>query len=255
LRCIFRERAGISLYDALHESTPDSNAFYFSRDTITKVAKVLARFRSICDSYGVQEKNILVFATEAMRTAKNKDEMLQEIRQASGMKVEILSPPMESLFGALGARSGFEHVDGLFMDLGGGSVQMTYVDSNSVPEYYTLAAEAAKSLPFGAAKLTEALKGETTALSAKLDLNTGMKQTFQGLKQRFPQLKDQVCTVLPKQTSPNPGLCRSFTKFDTSRIRDSEQLITLFIVQIKGRYHNLPLRWRISRIRQHADVH
>ena len=131
-----------------------------------------------------------------MRTAKNKDVILEAIAQSSSMKVEILSPPMESLFGAMGARSGFQHVDGLFMDLGGGSVQMTYVNSNLTPEYYTLAAEAAKSLPYGAAKLTEALTDNVTALEARLNLMKEMKETFRGMAQSFPQVKKQVCLVV-----------------------------------------------------------
>lgn len=98
-----------------------------------------------------------MFATEAMRTAENRDEMLAAIKKASGLTVDILSPGMESLFGAMGARSGYTAVDGLFMDLGGGSVQMTYVNSEREDGYDVLAAGAARSLPFGAAKLTLAL--------------------------------------------------------------------------------------------------
>lgn len=86
-----------------------------------------------------------MFATEAMRTAKNRDEMLAAIKKTSGLAVDILSPAMESLFGAMGARSGFNHVDGLFMDLGGGSVQMTYVNSAAEENYDLLAAGAATS--------------------------------------------------------------------------------------------------------------
>jgi retrograde regulation protein 2 len=127
-----------------------------------------------------------------MRTAKNRDEMLQAIKSASGLIVDILSPRMESLFGAMGARSGFTQVDGLFMDLGGGSVQMTYVDSTAGSSYDVLAAEAAKSMPFGAAKLTAALSTQTTAEAAKTELRSSMKETFEGLKARFPRLKEQA---------------------------------------------------------------
>jgi len=156
------------------------------------VADTLGRFRGICDSYGVHKDHISVFATEAMRTAENRDEMLQAIRTASGLMVDILSPGMESLFGAMGARSGFTQVDGLFMDLGGGSVQMTYVDSTAGTSYDVLAAEAARSMPFGAAKLTAALNTQDTAQAAKTELRSTMKETFEGLKARFPSLKEQA---------------------------------------------------------------
>jgi retrograde regulation protein 2 len=140
----------------------------------------------------VQKQNISVFATEAMRTAKNKDEMLKSAKEASGLTVDILSPGMESLFGAMGARSGFDHVDGLFMDLGGGSVQMTYVDSTTNLNYDILAAEAAKSMPFGAAKLSAALTSQDKGDAAKKELRTSMKDTFHGLTKRFPKLREQV---------------------------------------------------------------
>ena len=192
LHCVYRERAGISLYDALHESTPDAKPFHFSQKTIAKVSFTLARFRGICDSYDVPVENVQVFATEAMRTAKNRDEMLMAVKNASGLTVDILSPGIESLFGAMGARSGFDEVDGLFMDLGGGSVQMTYVNSKEEDSYDILAAEGAKSMPYGAAKLTAALSMLDTAASTKAELSTSMKETFEGMKRKFPALNAQA---------------------------------------------------------------
>ncbi|RDL29996.1 putative retrograde regulation protein 2 [Venustampulla echinocandica] len=192
LPCVYRERAAISLYDALHESTPNSEPFHFSRETIVQVAQTLARFKSICNMYDVQKENISVFATEAMRTAKNKDEMLFAIKESSGLAVDILSPGVESLFGAMGARSGFQRVNGLFMDLGGGSVQMTYVNSTAEENYDVLAADAARSLPFGAAKLSMALGSQNTAHAAKAELRARMRETFEELTTRFPKLKKEA---------------------------------------------------------------
>ncbi|KAH8814854.1 putative retrograde regulation protein 2 [Xylogone sp. PMI_703] len=188
LKCIHRERAAISLYDALHESGPDSKPFYFSDSTITRVAHTLSRFKSTCDAYSIPPANIAVFATEAMRTAKNRDAMLQAIYAHSGLKVDILAPEMESMFGALGARSGFDHVEGLFMDLGGGSVQMTYMDSQS-EGYELTAATTARSLPFGAAKLSAQLSNEISAKTATAELSKSMKATFEMMRTKFPQLQ------------------------------------------------------------------
>lgn len=163
----------------------------YSAKTIETVAEKLGRFRAICDQYGVPHGQISVFATEAMRTAQNRDEMLEAIKAKSGLSVDLLSPAIESLFGAMGARSGFVNVDGLFMDLGGGSVQMTYIDSKSAG-YDVLAAEAAQSMPYGAAKLSEALKTTSQASVAISDLKVSMKRTFEGLNRRFPRLKEQA---------------------------------------------------------------
>lgn len=126
-----------------------------------------------------------------MRTAGNKEAMLTAIKKSSGLTVGLLSPGVESLFGAMGARSGFYQVNGLFMDLGGGSVQMTYVNS-STPDYDILAAEAARSMPFGAAKVAAALKTQESEQQVKKELRARMKETFDGLTARFPKLKEQA---------------------------------------------------------------
>ncbi|TGO70355.1 hypothetical protein BOTNAR_0001g00300 [Botryotinia narcissicola] len=201
LPCIYRDRAAISLYDALHSSLPGSREFYFDADTISRVAGCLAGFKKICDSYGVLRKNIGVFATEAMRTAENREEMTSAISRESGLEVDILSPQVESLLGALGARSGFVGVEGVMMDLGGGSVQMTFMDSGVAEiemegkkegeRYWTKSAACAKSMPFGAAKMTAKMKGGDIH-DIRTDMRSRFHETFQGLCHRFPKLQKHV---------------------------------------------------------------
>ncbi|KAK4034159.1 Ppx/GppA phosphatase family-domain-containing protein [Parachaetomium inaequale] len=195
LRCIYRERAAISLFDAL--SGP---SLLFPDETIKLVSRTLARFRSIAiDDYGVPPSQVRVFATEAMRRAQNATAMLEAIRAESpGLSVYILAPPVETLFGSVGARSGFVDVKGLFLDLGGGSVQMTYLDSyasksrvqkDSVgPE--VAAALAGQSLPFGAARLIKVLDNSDAATQASeiSRLRGGMSEAFKTLCAKFSSL-------------------------------------------------------------------
>lgn len=204
LPCLYRHRAGISLYDALHSSLPGSKEYYFDTDTISSVSKHLSSFKRTCDAYGVRPENIGVFATEAMRTALNRNKMTEEIKKQSGLDVDILSPQVESLLGAMGARSGFENVRGLMMDLGGGSVQMCYMDSSPAAilalqnaengngdTYWSKTAACAKSMPFGAAIMTAKLKTEDIH-EIRTDMRARFQETFQGLRQSFPELKEHV---------------------------------------------------------------
>ncbi|KAI9645483.1 retrograde regulation protein 2 [Ciborinia camelliae] len=204
LPCVYRDRASISLYDALHSSLPGSAEFFFDPDTITRVSQHLAHFKRTCDSYGVLSKNIGVFATEAMRTALNRKEMTDEIKRHCGLDVDILSPQVESLLGAMGARSGFMGVEGLMMDLGGGSVQMSFMDSSAAfvqtleasqdaekETYWSKSAACAKSMPFGAAKMTAKLKGGDIH-DIRTDMRARFQETFQGLCQSFPKLQGHV---------------------------------------------------------------
>ncbi|KAI0829974.1 retrograde regulation protein [Hypoxylon sp. FL0890] len=190
LRCIYRERAAISLFDALNSSSSDESLI-FQSDIISEVSKTLAKFKSIANEFGVPAEHISIFATEAMRKAENAVSMLDAILAASGLGVHVLAPEVETLFGAMGARSGFGEVNGLFLDLGGGSVQMTYLNS-SVEGYELAAAQAGKSLPFGAAKLTKVLeRADTEAqVTAASTLREGMRGAFAKLQEQFPSLRD-----------------------------------------------------------------
>ncbi|KAI0151916.1 retrograde regulation protein [Hypoxylon sp. NC0597] len=198
LRCIYRERAAISLFDAL-SSSPSGEPLTFRADVIAQVSRTLARFKSIANEFGVAAEHFSVFATEAMRKAENAASMLNAIFEASGLSVHVLAPEVETLFGAMGARSGFSDVNGLFLDLGGGSVQMTYLNS-SMDGYEMAAAHTGKSLPFGAAKLTKVLESaETEAqVTATSTLQEGMRVIFAKLQQQFPPLRDT-------QTNQNDG--------------------------------------------------
>ncbi|KAI0398451.1 Ppx/GppA phosphatase family-domain-containing protein [Xylariaceae sp. FL0594] len=190
LKCLYRERAAISLFDALNDSSSGGHP-EFPPDVITQVSKTLARYKHIAVEYGVPLEHISVFATEAMRKASNAVAMLDSIRAATGLTVHVLAPEVETLFGAMGARSGFSTVNGLFLDLGGGSVQMTYLNSTT-PDYAIPAARTGKSLPFGAARLINDMeKSEVGVRDAALnELRIGMRHAFARLEQQFPPLRD-----------------------------------------------------------------
>ncbi|KAH6689160.1 Ppx/GppA phosphatase [Plectosphaerella plurivora] len=202
LRCVYRERSGISLFDALGASTTPDNAsgsladrpLLFPPETITQVAETLARFRRIADSYGVPTSQFSVLATEAMRRADNAGLMLTAIREAADIGVHVLAPPVETLFGAvMGSRSSFVAVPrgGLFLDLGGGSVQMTWVDT-TLPDYEIAAALAGESMPFGAARLIRVLEQESAEVRTleTSKLRSSMQAAFAKLCAVFSTLRD-----------------------------------------------------------------
>jgi retrograde regulation protein 2 len=213
LKCVYRERAGISLFDALHTSASPSRGdpMNFPPETIQLVSRTLSRFRSIAlDDYGVPIQHFTVFATEAMRRAQNAGTMLEAIEStAPGVSVKILAPEVETLFGSMGARSGFVDVKGLFLDLGGGSVQMTYMDTyagkehpESSSNYGIAAAQAGKSLPYGAARLIQVLEGADVDLRAAevSKLQLGMTEAFQNLRNLFPSLGHSANTTTSSES-------------------------------------------------------
>ncbi|KAH9887091.1 Ppx/GppA phosphatase [Xylariomycetidae sp. FL2044] len=190
LKCVYRERAAISLFDDLSERSQTGEPLHFSSEVISEVSKTLVRFKFIAEDLGVPSEHITVFATEAMRKAENAAAMLDAISSSSGLGVHILAPEVETLFGAVGSRSGFAEVNGLFLDLGGGSVQMSYMNSH-MSFYHTIAARTGESLPFGAAKLSRTLEtGDEHVHTATVnDLQSSLQAAFTKLQQKFPDLR------------------------------------------------------------------
>ncbi|KJZ73574.1 hypothetical protein HIM_07130 [Hirsutella minnesotensis 3608] len=188
---VYSTRAAISLFDAL---TPSPDGPIFPQETIEDVSSTLARFRQLAIQHDVPQSNILVLATEAMRRAANAEEMLAAIAATTeGLQVKLLDPAVETLFGAvMGSRSGLINVKGgaLFLDLGGGSVQMTWVDTDA-DEYAIEAADAGESLPYGAAKLTRILEEEPPEVQDREieKLNDGIKRIYSNLCSRFSALQ------------------------------------------------------------------
>ncbi|KAG8411810.1 retrograde regulation protein 2, partial [Metarhizium acridum] len=96
-------------------------------DTIHAVCDALQRFVVVCKDFDVPEEHIYFVATEATRLAKNSAQLLQSIKEATGKDVELIEKEMEGQIGALGIASGFLTMEGLVMDLGGGSTQITWI--------------------------------------------------------------------------------------------------------------------------------
>jgi len=90
---------------------------------------------------------VLAVATAAARDADNRDSLLEPLRRDVGGEVSILSGPEEARLGALAALRSFRVVNGLVVDLGGGSLQVTEV-RNRLPA-------TTASFPLGAVRMTE----------------------------------------------------------------------------------------------------
>jgi retrograde regulation protein 2 len=103
--------------------------------------------------------------------AINSEEFRAKIKDETGLTVEMLPKEEEGRVGANGVVASFESVRGIVMDLGGGSTQITWIDSvpPSSPEGIagTRVAEVkmadcgSVSMPYGAAALSRRLNSKT----------------------------------------------------------------------------------------------
>ena len=85
-----------------------------------------------------------VFATAAIRNAKNREEICKEITMRTGANIDVLSGEEEALFSFTGAAEDFPCADGVMADVGGGSSEVI-VFSNKQPK-------STLSVPWGSLK-------------------------------------------------------------------------------------------------------
>ncbi|KAF2185324.1 putative transcription regulator [Zopfia rhizophila CBS 207.26] len=174
-------RLDISLYDAQFDHSTGAR-IPIPKSTIKDVVAGLLRFQIICADFGVPSYYTRIIATEATRTAINCTEFLKEIRKATGLSVELLPEEDEGKIGAFGIASGFSDMEGIVIDLGGGSTQITWLATHEGA--INISPKGAFSFPYGAAALTKKLedltkgKSHGEARKAKEKLRDEMKSNF-----------------------------------------------------------------------------
>lgn len=110
------------------------------------LVELIDQARAIASELGVSD--FCVFATSALREARNAGETLSRIREQTGLDISILDGDDEARLTFLAARRWYGWSSGrmLVMDIGGGSLELAS-GSDEMPEY-------AVSLPLGARRLT-----------------------------------------------------------------------------------------------------
>ncbi len=111
-----------------------------------KLISTIDEFAKIADNSGCKE--LMAFATSAVRDAKNSDDVITRVRKETGVELEVLTGVAESRFTFLAVRRWYGWSAGriINLDIGGGSLEV----SSGVDEE----PDVALSLPLGAGRLT-----------------------------------------------------------------------------------------------------
>ncbi|MCJ1238335.1 hypothetical protein MMC14_006324 [Varicellaria rhodocarpa] len=169
---LYQDRCGVSLYDAQYQT---GSKMPIPENAIDEVIAALSRFKKTCLDFQVVDVRIV--ATEATRNASNSSEFRRLIENETGWKVEMLAKEEEGRVGAMGVASSFSNIKGLVMDLGGGSVQLTWMISDK--GNIDTCQQGAVSLPYGAAALKRLLaEAEDKGNSAVEKLQIRMIEQF-----------------------------------------------------------------------------
>jgi retrograde regulation protein 2 len=185
LPVLYEERAPISLFKAQHSESKSDERTDIPEEVIVDVENSLNRFKQIAQHYQIDQSNVHLTATEATRTAPNSNHFIERIKNSTGWKIELLSKEMEAKISGMGVVATYYGVEGLVMDMGGGSVELNYVVHRPHEAKQEIPmSENPINLPYGAAALTKLLEKNDTP--EKRD--TLFKQIVKDLKEGFEKL-------------------------------------------------------------------
>lgn len=142
-------------------------------DTVSALVDALRRFRATCDRLGVL--HVRAIGTAALREARNRDLVIDRVRDEAGIEIEVVSGTQESylLARAVQTRIDLQRGRSVLVDVGGGSVEVVLVENGQVI--------GADSYRLGALRML-ALLPEATADEPFVDL---LQRHLQGLARRI----------------------------------------------------------------------
>ncbi len=150
---------------------------------IEKILNLLNKFESIAEGYNLT--TVRGAATAAVRNAKNREEILKAIGQKSAFPFEVLSEEQEAYYGYLAVTNSTDFQEGVTIDIGGGSTEITYFENRELKH--------SVSFPFGALTLKEKfVKGHTPTKKEQKRLIEFLQESYRSL----PWLKDLQVPVI-----------------------------------------------------------
>jgi exopolyphosphatase/guanosine-5'-triphosphate,3'-diphosphate pyrophosphatase len=130
---------------------------YLGQEPISRTVDALRLCREAAALDSI--KHVLLVGTSPVREAANWEEFLRRVEEETGLKMRVLTGNEEALYGVLGALTSIDAPSVLFFDLGGGSLELTYVSKRRIRRIL--------SLPLGSLKLTSAFAGKDGTFSKK----------------------------------------------------------------------------------------
>ncbi|MFD2630089.1 Ppx/GppA phosphatase family protein [Oceanobacillus kapialis] len=156
--------------------------YVLTEEGITKLISTLRSFQKVVDTYTIHHLSCI--ATATIRQATNQHELVELVKQEIGWDMRILSEEEEAFYGYLSVVNSTSIEEGITIDIGGGSTEITYFEGRILKYSH--------SFPFGA--LT--LKSLTSDYSSKEASLEGIRVFVQSHLQTLPWLNNRRVPVI-----------------------------------------------------------
>lgn len=120
---VFKITDEVSRHVRLSERMSIDNRLHAS--ALIRAFDTIQMFHAFCQAKDITD--IIPVATAAVRDASNGADFLEQVLQATGLRFRILSGEEEAYYGALGVVNSLGMRDGLVIDIGGGSAEVSQV--------------------------------------------------------------------------------------------------------------------------------
>ncbi len=130
--CLFNEKQFAQLITFVKDGSMRDEGVRIMITALRKLLHLVSNFKPV---------KTYCFATAPFRAVKDSDRLSDIIRNFTGLEVEILSGEEEARLGLIGAQYQTGAADGLFVDLGGGSMEASLLKQSEI--LYT------QSIPIG----------------------------------------------------------------------------------------------------------
>jgi exopolyphosphatase/guanosine-5'-triphosphate,3'-diphosphate pyrophosphatase len=146
------------IYDAVRIGAGQGADGVLQPEPVERALVTLDAYAHFCRAIGLED--VRPVATSAIREASNRDEFLTAARERTGLEVRVLSREEEAWYGFLAAANSSTLEDGVVLDLGGGSMQLTEVAGRRARDL--------RSWRLGAVRMTERFLGDRPATKKEL---------------------------------------------------------------------------------------
>ncbi|MDR2400751.1 MAG: Ppx/GppA family phosphatase [Deferribacteraceae bacterium] len=132
----------------------------FSEDAIERVIATLKRMRVIINN--TEAEHIRIVGTAPFRDASNTHYLKERVKQETGFDIEVISGEEEARLIYLAATGHFnlKGIYALFVDIGGGSTELSFTDSGELSSLY--------STPLGCSRITKHFVKKNKAKPAEI---------------------------------------------------------------------------------------
>lgn len=219
---------------------------YLSEEKIQKTLKTLATFKDLCGV--LKSDKIVVVATEAVRTAKNKENLLRAVKEELDLDITILTGEEECRLDYFAVIKSMYTGNSLIVDIGGSSTELIWIYNNKIMESATL--------PFGAVNLTKRYNlHDIINPSDDEALKSFLKEQYSSIPWLFKSKFDNIIGI--------GGSIRNIGKIDRKRKRyplDIAHNYYLTALDVNEIYHmakskNLKQRLKIEGLsKERADI-